>query len=104
MDVRNTSLDKELKWLEREQREERNVPVLSLQKTMRTCQQHWEKNREESKGREGKRSWGTTVADEGQGVSQKETTCDGGVVEMRMGWWGDESKDVGGERAETICF
>lgn len=75
--------------------------MLSPQKTMRTCQQHWGKTSEESKGREGKRSWGTAVADEGQGVSQKETTCDDGVVEMRMGWWGDESKDVGRERSET---
>lgn len=36
-------------------------------------------------------------------MSQEETTHDG-VVGMRRGWWGDESKDVGGGRAETSQF
>lgn len=44
------------------------------------------------------------MADEGQGASQEETTRDAGVVGMRRGWWGDESKDVGGGRAETSWF
>lgn len=41
----------------------------------------------------------TAVADEGQGASLEEITRD--VVGMRRGWWGDESKDVGGSKAEA---
>lgn len=34
-------------------------------------------------------------------MSQEEIVCDAGMVGMRRGWWGDDSRDVGGARAET---
>lgn len=44
------------------------------------------------------------VADEGQRPNQEEPTRAAGAVEMRRGWWEDESKHVGGGRVETSCF
>lgn len=62
------------------------VPVSNLERTIRSCQQHRGRIREETRGGK-RRSWVTAVADEGQGASQEETTRDAGVVGMRRGWW-----------------
>lgn len=100
LDVRN--VPGQIAEMAGERAMEEKVPVSSLERTVSCCQQHRGRISEERRG--GKRSWVTEVADEGQGARQEETTCDGGVVGMRRGWWGDESKDVGRGRAETILF
>lgn len=69
-----------------------------LEGIMRSCQKHRGRISGERRGGRGR---GAAIVDEGQGASQEETTCDAGVVEMRRGWLGDESNDVGGGRAET---
>lgn len=98
--MRKTSLRKYLKWLERGQREEK-VPVWRLDRIMRSCREHRGRISGERRGWRERRA---EIVDEGQGASQEETTCDAGVVEMRRRWWGDESNDVGGGRAETSWF
>lgn len=71
--------------------------------TVRSCQQPWEGHEERRRERKG--SWVTAGAEEGQGASQEETTRDAGGVGMRRGWWGDDSRDVGGGSAEikSVC-
>lgn len=59
----------------------------------------------EERRKERQGSWVTVGAEEGKGASQEETICDAGMVGMGRGWWGDDSRDVGGGRAEikSVC-